>query len=390
MLDFLATVWEVIDLPIVIFLVLNGFLITASLLVYAERVVSAFIQERNGPDRVGPRGILQPFADVFKLLFKEDIVPVEGNRFIHAFAPTLMVVIAMTTGSLIPFARTPSGEALAIADPGVSLLFVLALTSISVYGVTLAGWSSNSKYSLLGGLRSSAQMISYELAMGAAALSVVLYSGSLSLFDIVESQNHPVAGIFAWNVFRNPVGFIVFAVCALAETNRAPFDLPEAEQELVGGYHTEYSGMKFGMFFLAEYVNLWMASLLLVTTFMGGYLLPWEALYADALPGWLLTTLQVFMMLGKTVFFAFCFIWIRWTLPRFKYNQLMNLGWKNLLPISIANILVIAFLVTLYQLVVGPSEGTGLDVETVDAVELEVGPSGRVDAEAEELFLIPE
>ena len=390
MLDFLATVWEVIDLPIVIFLVLNGFLITASLLVYAERVVSAFIQERNGPDRVGPRGILQPFADVFKLLFKEDIVPVEGNRFIHAFAPTLMVVIAMTTGSLIPFARTPSGEALAIADPGVSLLFVLALTSISVYGVTLAGWSSNSKYSLLGGLRSSAQMISYELAMGAAALSVVLYSGSLSLFDIVESQNHPVAGIFAWNVFRNPVGFIVFAVCALAETNRAPFDLPEAEQELVGGYHTEYSGMKFGMFFLAEYVNLWMASLLLVTTFMGGYLLPWEALYADALPGWLLTTLQVFMMLGKTVFFAFCFIWIRWTLPRFKYNQLMNLGWKNLLPISIANILVIAFLVTLYQLVVGPSEGTGLDVETVDAVELEVRPSGRIDAEAEELFLVPE
>lgn len=381
-LAFLTAVWEVIDLPIVIFLVLNGFLITASLLVYAERVVSAFIQERNGPDRVGPRGLLQPFADVFKLLFKEDIVPVEGNRFIHAFAPTLMVVIAMTTGSLIPFGRTPSGDALAIADPGVSLLFVLALTSISVYGVTLAGWSSNSKYSLLGGLRSSAQMISYELAMGAAALSVVLYSGSLSLFDIVESQNHPVAGIFAWNLFRNPVGFVIFAVCALAETNRAPFDLPEAEQELVGGYHTEYSGMKFGMFFLAEYVNLWMASLLLVTTFMGGYLLPWEAAYASAFPGWLLTTLQVFMMLAKTVFFAFCFIWIRWTLPRFKYNQLMNLGWKNLLPISIANILVIALLVTLYQLVWGPTEGSGLDVETVDGIERMEAPAVGTDADA--------
>ena len=385
-LSFLAAVWEVIDLPLVIFGVLNGFLITASLLVYAERVVSAFIQERNGPDRVGPRGLLQPFADVFKLLFKEDIVPVEGNRFIHALAPTMMVVIAMTTGSLIPFGRTPSGEALAIADPSVSLLFVLALTSISVYGVTLAGWSSNSKYSLLGGLRSSAQMISYELAMGAAALSVVLYSGSLSLFDIVESQNHPVAGVFAWNLFRNPVGFVIFAICALAECNRAPFDLPEAEQELVGGYHTEYSGMKFGMFFLAEYVNLWMASLLLATTFLGGYLLPWEAAWGGALPPALLTTLHVFTMLAKTAFLAFCFIWIRWTLPRFKYNQLMNLGWKNLLPISIANILVIALIVTAYQFFVGPSEGSELDVPGAEAVEMLI-EDGVAMPDADELRL---
>ena len=352
-LAFLAAAWEVIDLPLAIFILLNVFLVTASLLVYAERVVSAFIQERTGPNRVGPRGILQPFADVFKLLFKEDIVPAQGNRFIHSLAPTLMVVIAMTTGSMIPWARTPGGEPLAIADIGVGLLMVLAMTSITVYGVTLAGWSSNSKYSLLGGLRSSAQMISYELAMGAAALSVVLYAGSLSLFEIVESQNHPVAGIFAWNLFRNPVGFVIFAVCALAETNRAPFDLPEAEQELVGGYHTEYSGMKFGMFFLAEYVNLWIASLLISTLFLGGYLLPWEALYADALPAVLLTVLQVGVFLLKVSFIAFCFIWIRWTLPRFKYNQLMNLGWKYMLPISIANILVIALLVGAYQLFVG-------------------------------------
>lgn len=355
-MDALVAFWRVIDLPVVIFLVLNVFLITASLLVYAERKVSAFIQERNGPNRVGPAGLLQSFADVFKLIFKEDIVPVEGTRFIHSFAPTLMVVIAMTTGSLIPWARTPGGEALAIADINVGLILVLALTSISVYGVTLAGWASNSKYSLLGGLRSSAQMISYELAMGAAALSVVLLSagadgwGTLRLFDIVESQNHPAAGIFAWNWFRNPVGFVIFAVCALAETNRAPFDLPEAEQELVGGYHTEYSGMKFGMFFLAEYVNLWIASLLITTLFLGGYLLPWEAAYAGALPPVLLTVLQVAMMLAKTAFIAFCFIWIRWTLPRFKYDQLMNLGWKYLLPISIANILVIALLVAGYHL----------------------------------------
>ena len=352
-MEALVSVWEVLDLPVVIFLMLNVFLVTASLLVYAERKVSAFIQERSGPNRVGPRGLFQSFADVFKLMFKENITPHQGNEFIHSLAPVMMVVIAMSTGALVPWARTPGGEALAIADIGVGLLLVLALTSISVYGVTLAGWSSNSKYSLLGGLRSSAQMISYELAMGAAALSVVLYAGSLSLFEIVENQNHPVAGVFAWNVVRNPVAFVIFSVCALAETNRAPFDLPEAEQELVGGYHTEYSGMKFGMFFLAEYVNLWVASLLISTLFLGGYLLPWEAAYAGALPPLLLTLLQIGAFLAKTCFIAFCFIWIRWTLPRFKYNQLMNLGWKYLLPISIANILVVAAIVAVYQLTVG-------------------------------------
>ena len=372
-MEAVVAVWEVLDLPIVIFLVLNVFLITASLLVYAERKVSAFIQERSGPNRVGPGGLFQSFADVFKLMFKEDIVPVQGNAFIHSLAPTLMVVIAMSTGALIPWARTPGLEPLAIADIGVGLLVVLAMTSISVYGVTLAGWSSNSKYSLLGGLRSSAQMISYELAMGAAALSVVLLAGSLSLFVIVESQNHPVAGIFAWNVFRNPVGFVIFAVCALAETNRAPFDLPEAEQELVGGYHTEYSGMKFGMFFLAEYVNLWVASLLIVTLFLGGYLLPWEAAYVEffyeaGIP-WLLTILQLLFFVAKVSFIAFCFIWIRWTLPRFKYNQLMNLGWKYMLPISIANIVVIALLVALYQIVVGPDPDVLL-IETPPAPDV--------------------
>lgn len=348
----LQAIWEFIDLPLVIFGLLNGFLITASLLVYAERKVSAYIQERNGPDRVGPVGLLQPFADVFKLLFKEDIVPTKATGFIHSLAPALMVVIAMSTGAVIPWARTPGGEALAVADVGVSLLVVLAMTSISVYGVTLAGWSSNSKYSLLGGLRSSAQMISYELAMGAAAISVVLMAQSLNLFVIVENQNHAEFGVLAWNVFRNPIGFIVFAVCALAETNRAPFDLPEAEQELVGGYHTEYSGMKFGMFFLAEYVNLWVASIFISVMFLGGYLLPWEELFfigVLGLGGALLTVLQVLCFLAKVAFIAFCFIWIRWTLPRFKYNQLMNLGWKYLLPISIVNIMVIALIVVLFH-----------------------------------------
>ena len=354
----LGAIWEVIDLPVVIFLLLNGFLITASMLVYAERKVSAFIQERTGPNRVGPVGLLQSFADVFKLILKEDIVPSQSNRFIHSLAPTLMVVIAMSTGAVIPWARTGSGAGpLSIADVSVGLLVILAMTSVTVYGVTLAGWSSNSKYSLLGGLRSSAQMISYELAMGAAAVSVVLLTGSLRLYDIVESQNHEVLGIFAWNWFRNPVGFIIFSVCALAETNRAPFDLPEAEQELVGGYHTEYSGMKFGMFFLAEYVNLWVASLVIVTLFLGGYLLPWEAAYAgwfyDGGIGAVLTVLQVLFFILKVTFIAICFIWIRWTLPRFKYNQLMTLGWAKLLPIAIANVFVIALGVALYHAIAG-------------------------------------
>ncbi|MDX1419261.1 MAG: NADH-quinone oxidoreductase subunit NuoH [Rubricoccaceae bacterium] len=353
----IQAIWEVIDLPLVIFLVLNGLLITASMLVYAERRVSAFLQERTGPNRVGPKGLLQSFADVFKLIFKEDIVPTQANRFIHSLAPTLMVVIAMSTPAVIPWARTASGTGpLAIADLSVGILVVLALTSVSVYGVTLAGWSSNSKYSLLGGLRSSAQMISYELAMGAAVISVVLMAQSLSLYVIVENQNHAVLGPLAWNWFRNPVGFVIFAVTALAETNRAPFDLPEAEQELVGGYHTEYSGMKFGMFFLAEYVNMWVASLVIVTLFLGGYLLPWEAAYAgwfyEADLGWLLTVAQVLFFILKVVAIAICFIWIRWTLPRFKYNQLMRLGWQYLLPIAIANILVIALLVALYETLV--------------------------------------
>ncbi|NNE35339.1 MAG: NADH-quinone oxidoreductase subunit NuoH [Rhodothermales bacterium] len=323
------------------FVLINFFLVSASVLVYAERKVSGYIQNRPGPNRVGPFGFLQPFADVIKLVFKEDIRPSQASGFIHSLAPWLMVVIAMTTTALIPMAR-----GIVIADIDVGVLALLALTSISVYGITLAGWSSNSKYSLLGGLRSSAQMISYELSMGLAVVSVVLMAGTLSLVEIVEDQG------LVWNVFRNPIGCIVFIVTAFAETNRAPFDLPEAEQELVGGYHTEYSGMKFGMFFLAEYVNLFIASFVIVTLFFGGYLLPFEHLYAETLYdaglGWLLTVLQLGALIAKAGFFAFVFIWVRWTLPRFKYNQLMTLGWKYLLPISLVNAMIIAVLMAIF------------------------------------------
>ncbi len=333
---------------LVAFLIVNLLLVSASVLVYAERKVSGYIQNRPGPNRVGPFGFLQPFADVAKLIFKEEILPVAASPFIHSLAPVIMVTIAMTTASVIPFAR-----GIVVANMNVGVLVLLALTSISVYGVTLAGWSSNSKFSLLGGLRSSAQMISYELSMGLAVVSVVLISASLNVTGIVESQNN-ILGIFGWNWLRNPVGCMLFIVTAFAETNRAPFDLPEAEQELVGGYHTEYSGMKFGMFFLAEYVNFFVASFVITTLFFGGYLIPFEYyfagwFYAEGL-GWLLAILQILSFLVKVAFFAFLFIWVRWTLPRFKYSQLMSVGWKYLLPIALVNIIVIALGVAGYEL----------------------------------------
>ena len=333
-------------LAIVAFGIINFMLISASVLVYAERKVSGYMQNRPGPNRVGPAGFFQPFADVFKLVFKEDIVPAGASRFIHALAPVIMVVIAMTVPALIPFAR-----GVVIVDSSVGVLIILALTSIAVYGVTLAGWSSNSKFSLLGGLRSSAQMISYELTMGLAVVSVVLIAGSLSVVDIVEHQATGGA-VLGWNVFRNPIGALIFIITAFAETNRAPFDLPEAEQELVGGYHTEYSGMKFGMFFLAEYVNWFVASFVIATLFFGGYLIPFEPQLLAAFPAlagsvWL-GLLQVASLMVKVSFFVFLFLWVRWTLPRFKYTQLMEIGWKVLLPVALANVLVIALLVSVF------------------------------------------
>ena len=340
------------DLPlyltaIVAFLVINGMLLSASVLVYVERRVSGFIQNRPGPNRVGPFGLLQPFADVLKFVLKEDVRPAAANPFIHSLAPVLMVVIAMSTAALIPFA-----EGVVIADINVGVLMLLALTSISVYGITLAGWSSNSKYSLLGGLRSAAQMVSYELSMGLAVISVVLIAGSLNFMDIVEHQASGAA-LLGWNVVRNPIGCLIFITTAFAETNRAPFDLPEAEQELVGGYHTEYSGMKFGMFFLAEYVNWFVASFFIVTLFFGGYLIPFQPQLLAVFPALegsvLLGVFQFLALMAKVSFFVFLFVWVRWTFPRFKYNQLMNIGWKYLLPIALANALLIAIGVALFQ-----------------------------------------
>lgn len=337
-------------------------LTAAAYTVVLERVLSAWIQQRTGPNRVGSPasakmmiagkrslllriiniGWLQPLVDVVKLLLKEDIVPKGANKFVHFLAPVIAVTVALITMGVMPFAR-----GVQIADVNIGILYTLAATSIGVYGVTLSGWSSNSKYSLLGGLRSSAQMISYELAMGLVVVSIVLLTNfrvadgghSLSLVNIVETQVS--SGV--WNLFINPLGFLIFVTCTFAEANRAPFDLVEAEQELVGGFHTEYSSMKFALFFVAEYLHVIMGSMIITTLFLGGYGGIGEKTLGVADWGWYAQMgwgLAWFAL--KTFFFMCVFVWVRWTLPRFKYTQLMNIGWKSFLPLALANLVVVA------------------------------------------------
>ncbi len=322
-----VTVTSYIVLGIALFMLLNS----AALAVYAERRVAAFIQNRVGPNRVGPLGLLQPIADVVKLLLKEDVTPNNSYRLLHTIAPVIPVVTALLTVAVIPF-----GEGIYATDINAGVLYLLAIASLGVYGVTLAGWSSNSKYSLLGGLRAAAQMISYELPLGMAVASVVIFVGSLSVVDIAAAQEN------WWFVFLNPIGAIIFIVAAFAESNRTPFDLVEAEQELVGGFHTEYSSMKFGMFFLAEYMHVVINSMLMTTFFFGSYHLPFAGYWLPEMPEIAKAVLDISVFTAKTAFFVFLFIWVRWTIPRFKFNQVMKLGWSKLLPISILNFIVIA------------------------------------------------
>ena len=320
-----------------IVLVLLIILTTVANLVYAERRISAFIQNRIGPNRVGPWGLLQAPADVLKLFIKEDIVPFHANKAIHTLAPIVSITVALATFAVIPFGDriTLFGQdvKLMIADVNIGVLYILAMTSMGVYGVTLSGWASNNKYSLLGGLRSSAQMISYELSMGLSVVAVIMVAGTLRLDRIVELQD----GLF-WNFWRMPIGFITFLVASFAETNRLPFDLPEAEPELVGGYHTEYSGMKFGTFFLAEYANMITSSALIVTLFFGGWQVPY--LSQVGLAPLAVSLIQVAAFVFKVGCMLVFYMWIRWTIPRFRYDQLMNLGWKVMLPLSLLNIAV--------------------------------------------------
>lgn len=304
--------------------------------VLAERRVLGFIQGRLGPNRVGYGGILQPFADFIKTMMKEDLVPDESTKFVFLLAPSVAVITAIMAIIVYPFGPTVNipfigPVPLRIAQFDVALLYVLGVTSVGVYGIALAGWSSNNKYSLMGGLRSSAQLISYELALGLALIGVVLMSGTLDIYEIVQQQSG--AWGLHWNIFYQPLGFIVYLIAAIAETNRVPFDLPEAETELVAGFHTEYSSIKFLLFFNAEYINMITVSMLATSLFLGG----WNGPGVSTFP-----LLGVVYFAGKILFFLFVYIWLRGTLPRFRFDQLMNFGWKFLMPLALINIFLTA------------------------------------------------
>jgi NADH-quinone oxidoreductase subunit H len=329
-----------------IVVVFHMLLASAAVLVYMERKVAAFIQQRYGPYLVGPRGLLQPIADIVKLLFKEDLRPRAADTLLFYAAPILAATAAFAAFAVVPFGTETTlfglldePIKLAVADVNVGLLVIFAVTSMGVYGIVLAGWASNSKYALLGGLRSSAQMISYEIAYGLSFAAVIMLAGSLSLREIVDGQQGYWFGFIPrWYIFLQPIGFLIFLTAGVAETNRAPFDFPEAEQELVAGYHTEYSSMSFALFFLAEYVNMVTVSAVATDLFLGG----WHGPFLPAWLGWVWFLVKVFALL-------FFYIWMRWTLPRYRYDQLMEFGWKWLLPAAVLNLLVTA-LVLVWQL----------------------------------------
>ena len=321
------------------------YLVGVALLTLLERKVAGWIQDRLGPNRVGPRGLLQPAADGLKNIMKEETYPGQANKPLFVLAPAMSFIPALMTFAVIPFGAPWYGRwgvvDMALAPLPIGFLYILAISSLGVYGIVLAGWSSNNKYSLLGGLRSSAQMVSYEIAMGMSTIPVLLLAGNVSLSAIVEQQTTG-AWPLGWNVFSCTVAFFIFMIAAFAETNRLPFDLPEAESELIAGYHSEYSAMKFSMFFIAEYANMVTASALMVTLFFGGWDIPlisWDNVWPHNAWKTLATTIFFFM---KILFFVFVFMWVRWTLPRFRYDQLMALGWKILLPVALAYIVAMA------------------------------------------------
>jgi len=333
-----------IVLTLVVFAAL---LSSAAAMVYFERKVAALLQQRVGPYLVGPKGLLQPLADVVKLMFKEELRPRAADAFLFALAPIIAATCAFAAFAVVPFGGEttllgliPEGLRLQVADVNVAVLVIFAISSMSVYGIVLAGWSSNSKYSLLGGLRSSAQMISYELSYGLALASVLVVANSLSLTDIVHRQAGTWLGFIPrWFLFIQPLGFVIYLTAGVAETNRAPFDFPEAEQELVAGYHTEYSSMSFAMFFLAEYVNMVTVSAVATDLYLGG----WHGPFLSDSFGWVWFLLKVAALL-------FFYVWMRWTLPRYRYDQLMRFGWKVLLPLSVVNLLVTAAAVLYFGL----------------------------------------
>ncbi len=324
-----------------VLVVFNLIMVGVALLTLAERRICAWMQDRLGPNRVGPQGLLQPAADGLKNFLKEETYPALADKTLFVLAPLISFVPALLTFAVIPFAAplpTPWGVVpMVVADLPVGFLYILAISSLGVYGIVLAGWSSNNKYALLGGLRASAQMISYEISLGMSTVAVLLLAGNVTLSQVIAQQQQG-----AWFVISLTLAFLIFMVSAFAETNRLPFDLPEAEAELIAGYHTEYSAIKFSMFYIAEYSNMVTASALMATLFFGGWDIPFTAWDQTGDPSVLKTLATLAAFLAKTGFFLFTFIWIRWTVPRFRYDQLMALGWKVLLPLSLGYLAVIA------------------------------------------------
>ncbi len=343
----------VIDWPLIIekasliSVVIGLSLLIAMYETYAERKIAAVMQDRRGPNRAGPFGLLQPLADGIKLFFKEEIIPNASNKFLFILGPGLAMLTAMMTSAVIPWGRSITiydrEVSLQIADINIGILYIFGVVSMGVYGIMIGGWASNNKFSLLAAIRGASQMISYELAMGLSLIALLMLTGSLKMSEIVGQQYNSV-----WNFIYQPLGFLIFIICAFAECNRTPFDLPEAENELNFGYHQEYSSMKLGFYLFAEYINMFISSAVMATLYFGGYDIPFINEGEIFSPN-IAAILGVFMLLIKIAFFIFLFMWVRWTIPRFRYDQLMNLGWKKLIPLALVNMLVTAVLVLLKQ-----------------------------------------
>ena len=336
----------IIEKLVLIVIVVMASLVIAMYATYGERKIAAILQDRRGPNRAGPFGILQPLADGLKLFFKEEIIPDFSSKFLFILGPSLAMLTAIMTSAIVPWGDKihlfDRDISLQIADISVGILYVFAVVSMGVYGIMIGSWASNNKFSLIGGLRAASQIISYELAMGIALIALLMVTGTLSLKEMVLQQQ---AGL--WNIAYQPLGFLLFLICAFAECNRAPFDLSEAESELIGGYHTEYSSMKLGFYLFSEYINMFISSVIMATLYFGGYDRPFvnEANYNPNL----MAALGVLALMAKVICFIFLFMWVRWTIPRFRYDQLMNLGWRILIPLALFNMLVTGALVLLKQ-----------------------------------------
>jgi len=329
----------------VIFLITLG---VAAYSTYFERKIAAFMQDRIGPDRAGPFGILQPLADAVKMFMKEDFIPANSNKWLFIMGPCLSMLTALMTSAVVPFGDTITlGDVtfdLQGIDVNIGILWVFGIVSLGVYGILIGGWASNNKYSLLGAIRAASQNISYELAMGLSIIAILMMTGSLSTKAIVEAQQNG-----HWNILYQPMGFVIFLICAFAECNRTPFDLPECETELIGGYHTEYSSMKLGFFLFAEYINMFISGAVMATLYFGGYDYPGVDFVTAQLGATAATLIGMGVLIGKALAFVFIFMWVRWTLPRFRYDQLMGLGWSGLIPIAMFNVVVTGLGVLLNQ-----------------------------------------